>query len=126
MKNGTRRSLIFDYVLRKEPTHTGAKIGKAAKSCFTSSVSSRPTVLYRYYARRPNCFADVWITTAAMYAGGSTNSKATESLAMARKLEPEDFDTTVPLMSEFIPLNGFGTAGPRLLPAILAAESASK
>ncbi len=126
-KDGMNQALpLLDYVLQKDPVHTGAKVGKSA-ILFHFKLYRQAEPLVKELARADRTAADIWITTAAMYAGGAEQVKATESLAQARKLEPERFpDTTVPLMSEFIPRMARYRRPPLLTPSLLDAEDPVK
>lgn len=117
---------LLDYVLQKDPTHTAAKLGKAAV-LYQVKRPKQAEPLVRDLTREDRFAADVWVATAAMYASGTEQAKATESLAEARKLSPDRFpDTTVPLMGEFIPRMARYRRPPLITSAILDAEDPIK
>lgn len=123
-KDGANQALpLLDYVLQKEPEHTAAKLGRAAL-LIQLKRARQAEPMARDLTREDRSAADVWMVSAALYAGGTEQLKATEALAEARKLAPERFpDTTIPLMTELLPRLARYRRPPLITPALLDAES---
>jgi predicted Zn-dependent protease len=122
-KDGVNQALpLLDYVLQKDPINAGAMAGKAAL-LYQLKRPKPAEPLVRELMREDRYAADVWIVSAVMYAAGTEQVKATESLAEARKLSPDRFpDTLVPVMPEFLPRMARYRRPPLITPAILDAE----
>lgn len=115
---------LFDFVLQRDPSHAGAKMGKVVALIEQKRFRGAETLL-KALVRDDREAGDVWVGLAAVLAEAGEQLKASEALAQARRLEPEQFkDSVVPKMPELIRRVARYRRPPLLTPALLAREEA--
>jgi len=117
---------LFDFVLKRDPFHAGAKMGKAVALIQQKKCKAAEPLL-KDLARDDRTAGDVWVGLAAVHADGNRQQMANDALAQARRLEPQRFkDVMVPRMPEFVRRVARYRRPPLLTPALLALEEGRK